>query len=154
LDFRDSGLVVIDGVTRQLINNDLLIKEINNSPVENYVLKTENKYQLKILKSTVQDFREAKELALDYIITKNTRHCTQYYQNRGGYGGTTGYDRLFVPRPYEVSFLKNYFVQVPIWYIEMNEPDGRKQKIFSGSSEREWSELLYCPECQSKIRIN
>ena len=150
LEFRDNGFVVLDGVTRQIISDDQLVEEINNNPKADYVLKTDNKYPVTILKPIIQDYREAKELVLDYIINKNTRHYKQYYQNRGGYGGTMGYDRLYVPRPYEVSFVKSYFVQVPIWYIELYDPDGKKQKILYGSSGKEWCEYLYCPECQKK----
>jgi hypothetical protein len=84
MDFRDSGFVVLDGVTRQIINDNRLVEEINNNPKADYVLKTENKYRLKILQPIIQDYREAKELALDYIITKNTRHYTQTYGSRGG----------------------------------------------------------------------
>lgn len=156
IEFKDKGFVVLDGITREMLNNELLVKEINYNPKTDYVLKTEDKYQVKILKPTIQTYQEAKELALDYIITKNTRHYTQYYQRRSamGNGGTTGYDILYVPRPYEISFVKSDFVQVPLWYIEADEPDGRKQKIFFGSSERLWGEQLYCPECQRKIWVS
>ncbi len=155
LDFRDSGFVVLDGMTRQIINDERLVEEINNNPKADYVLKTENKYRLTILKPIIRNYQEANELALDYIITKNTRHYTQYYQSSGAmHSGSRGYDRLFVPRPYDVRFVKSDFVQIPLWYVDMRKSGERKlQKIVFGSSEKLWDTLLYCPECQRKIWI-
>lgn len=146
---------MLDGLTRQIINNDRLVEEINNNPKADYVLKTEDKYRLTILKSIIQNYQEAKELALDYIITKNTRNYQQTYQNMGGYGGIRREDRRYVPRPYDVRFVKSDFVQVPIWYLDMRKSGGRRlQKLVFGSSEKAGDTLLYCPECQRKIWIN
>jgi hypothetical protein len=117
LFFEDKGYFAIDGITRQIVLDNLLVEEITSKPVTDYVLKTENKYQLEIVQAKT-NFQESKELAYDYIIKKNTKEYKQYYQNRGGYGGVTGYDRLYVPRKYDISFLKNYFVSVPVWTFE------------------------------------
>jgi hypothetical protein len=80
--FENSGLVVLDGVTRRVVNDGLLGEEINNQPVEDYILKTENKYRLTVNQSIIRDFREARELVLDHIIEENTEHYTQYYGSR------------------------------------------------------------------------
>lgn len=152
LEFKDKGFVVVNGVTRQITDNNQLIDEINNNPKSDYILKTENKCRLKILNPIIHDYQEAKALALDYIINKNTRHYEQTYQNMGAYGGKRHEDRLYVPRPNDVSFIKSDFVRVPIWYVDMHEPDGKKQKVFYGSSGKQRAEYLYCPECKKKIR--
>jgi len=146
--FENSGLVVIDGVTRQIITDDVLAEEINNHSREDYLLKTERRYRLTFHEPKINNFKEATELALDYIIKENTQHYTQNY-------GRRSYDRIFVPYRNIIRFIKSGFVQVPIWYIERQEQDGRKhQDVILGSSGRKWNELIYCPECQKKIGIN
>jgi len=146
--FGDSGLIVLDGVNRQITNDNLLIEEINNNPVASYFLKTENEYRLTIHQQTIRDFREARELAYNYIELKNTRYYTQRYGNRY-------YRRKFVPYRSIVSFIKSGFVQVPVWYYEIFESDKRHyQSVVFGASGRKWSELIYCPGCQKKIWIN
>ena len=146
--FENSGSVILDGVTRQIVNDNLLVEEINNHSIEDYSLKTENKYLLTICKSKIHHFREARELVLDHIIKKNTKHYTQHYRSRS-------YDRIFVPYRRIIRFIKSYFVQLPLWYIEKYEADGRMhQDIVLGSSGKKWNELLYCPECQKKIWIS
>jgi len=146
--FENSGFVVIDGVTRQIITDDVLAGEINNHSREDYFLKTEKRYRLTFHEPKISDFKEARELALNYIINQNTRHYRQNY-------GSRSYDRIFVPYRNIIRFIKSGFVQVPIWYIERQEPDGRKhQDIILGSSGKKWNELIYCPECQKKIWIN
>jgi hypothetical protein len=147
LVFEDNGFLVLDGISRQIVNDTLLVHEINNKPATDYILKTDGKYKLEIAQPKISDFREARELVLNYIIKKNTRNYVQYYGNRG-------YDRVFVPRRYDISFIKSDFVQVPIWYLEMYEPDGLKhQKITLASSGNVWNEKIYCPVCQTKIWI-
>jgi hypothetical protein len=146
--FGDSGFLVLDGATRQIINDNLLVEEIKNNPIKDYVLKTENKYRLAIHQRKIESFREARELVLNHIIEKNTQHYTQYYGNRS-------YGRTFVPFRNIVSFIKSGFVQVPIWYCEIFESERRHyQSVVFGASGRKWSELIYCPECQKKIWIN
>jgi len=146
--FEKSGFVVIDGVTRQIMNDDLLAEEIDNHSKEDYFLKDENQYRLTLREPKIHDFPEARELALDYIIKKNTQYYEQNY-------GSRSYDRIFVPYRNIIRFIKSGFVQVPVWYIEKQEQDGRKhQDVILGSSGRKWDELIYCPECQKKIWIN
>ncbi len=146
--FEDSDLVVLDGLKRQIIKDKPLVEEIRDHSVEDYFLKTENKYRLTLHQPKVRDFREAREVVLDYIIKKNTLNYTQTY-------GSRTYDRIFVPYRNIIRFIKSGFVQVPIWYIERHEPDGRKhQDIIFGSSKKKWNELLYCPDCQKKIWIS
>ena len=146
--FEDSGLIVLDGVTRQITNDNLLAEEINNHPKSDYIIKTEDKYSLRIDQPAIRNYQEAKELVLNNIIKKNTRYYNQYY-------GSRSYERLFVPRRYDISFVKSDFIQVPIWYVEIHEPDGSKyQNILFGSSGKKWNQLIYCPECQRKIWIN
>jgi hypothetical protein len=146
--FENNGFVVLDGVTRRIINDDLLGKEINHHSVEDYVLKTENKYRLTIHQPIIRDFREASELVLNHIIEENTQHYTQYY-------GSRSYDRIFVPYRNIIRFIKSGFVQVPIWYVEIFESKRRHyQNIVLGASGIKWNELVYCPECQKKIWTN
>lgn len=159
--FEDSGFLVLDGATRQIINDNLLVEEIKNNTIKDYVLKTENKYHLTIHQQKIQSFREARELVLNHIIEKNTRHYTQHYGNRyRSYGrisdyGTRSYDRIFVPYRNIVSFIKSGFVQVPIWYIEIVETESRHyENVVLGASGRKWTENVYCPDCQKKIWIN
>ena len=45
--FQDSGFIIVDGVTRQIVNSDLLIDEIEKNPISNYSVRPENKYELK-----------------------------------------------------------------------------------------------------------
>lgn len=146
--FENSGFVMLDGVTRRIVNDNLLVEEVKNHSTEDYFLKSENKYLLRIHKPRVRDFREAKELVLDHIIKQNTKHYRQHYRNRS-------YDRIFVPYRRIVRFIKSGFVQLPLWYVERHEPDGRKhQDVVFGTSGRKWNELLYCPECQKKIWVS
>ena len=145
--FEDSGFLVLDGETRQVINDNLLRGEIYYHSIKDYFLKTENKYRLTIHQRIIRDFREAKELVLNHIIEKNTQHYTQYYGNRS-------YDKIFVPWRNIVSFIKSGFVQVPIWHVEIFESDIRHyQSVVFGASGRKWSEFIYCPGCQRKIWI-
>jgi hypothetical protein len=151
LFFEDKGYFAIDGITRQIVLDNLLVEEITSKPVTDYVLKTENKYQLEIVQAKT-NFQESKELAYDYIIKKNTKEYKQYYQNRGGYGGVTGYDRLYVPRKYDISFLKNYFVSVPVWTFERKNRDGlRHYTLAFASSGVLWKDMIYCPICKRKM---
>ena len=99
---QDNGFLVIDGVTRQITNDNLLVYEINNKPPTDYVLNTENKYTLEIIKPTITSYKEATELALDYIIRKNSK---EYYQTYG----SRSYSRLYVPRKYDISFLEKLY---------------------------------------------
>lgn len=144
--FENSGFVVLDALTRQIINDNLLGSEIKNYFTKNdYVLKTENKYSLTIHQPIIRDFREAKELVLDHIIKENTKHYTQETERRS-------YDKIFVPYPSIIRFIKSVFVQVPMWYIEMVESKRRHyQNVVFGASSNKWGEYIYCPECQKKI---
>ncbi len=146
--FENSGFVVIDGVNRQIVSDSLLAEEIGNYSGRDYFLKTENKYRLTLHESKISDFGEARELALNYIISKNTQYYTQDY-------GTRSYDRIFVPYRNIIRFMRSGFVRVPVWYIERDEEDGiRHQDLIFGGSGRKWNEYMYCPECQKKIWIN
>jgi hypothetical protein len=146
--FENKGFTVLDGVTRRVINDNLLGEEINHHSIEDYVLKTEAKYRLKIDQPIIRDFREAKELVLDHIIKENTKHYTQYY-------GSRSYDRIFVPYRNIVRFIKSGFVQVPIWHIEIVESESRHyENVVLGASGRKWTEFVYCPDCQKRIWIN
>ena len=139
---------MLNGVSRQIVDDNLLVEEIRDHSKEDYFLKTENKYRLAIHKPIVSDFREARELVLDRIIEDNTEHYTQHY-------GSRSYDRIFVPYRNIIRFIKSGFIQVPIWYIERHEPDGRKhQDLVFGSSGKKWNKQIYCPECQKKVWIN
>lgn len=146
--FEDSGFLVLDGATREIINDNLLVEEIKNNPIKDYVLKTENKYRLTIRQRKIESFQEARELVLNYIVQKNTQHYTEYYGNRS-------YDRIFVPYRNIVSFIKSGFVQVPVWYCETFESDIRHyESVVFGASRSKWGEFIYCPGCQKKIWIN
>ena len=146
--FENKGFVVLDGVTRQIVNDDMLNEEINHHSIEDYVLKTEAKYRLTIDKPIIRDIRESKELVLNHIIEENTEHYTQYY-------GSRSYDRIFVPYPSIIRFIKSSFVQVPIWYIEIVETESRHyENVVLGASGRKWTEFVYCPDCQKRIGIN
>lgn len=146
--FENSGFVVLNALKRQIVNDNVLAEELRNHSVEDYFLKTENKYRLAFHQPMVRDFREARELVLDHVIKKNTKHYTQNY-------GSRSYDRIFVPYRRIIRFIKSGFVQVPIWYIERHEPDGRKhQDLIFGSSGKKWNEIIFCPECQKKVWIN
>ena len=104
-------------------------------------------YELSKIERRDIDF-EREEVVLDHIIKKNTMHYTQNY-------GSGSYDRIFVPYRRIIRFIKTGFVQVPIWYIDKQESDGRKhQDVLFESSRRKWNELIYCPECHKKVWIN
>jgi hypothetical protein len=146
--FGDSGFIVLDGVNRHIINDNLLVEEINNNPVTDYFLKTESKYRLTIHQQTIRDFREAQELVLNYIIEKNTQQYTQHYGNRTYY-------KTFSPYSSVIRFMKRGFVQVPIWHIDIFESKIRHyQNVVFGASGKKWTEFVYCPDCQKKVWIN
>jgi hypothetical protein len=173
LVFEDHGLLVIDGLNRQIINNDYsLIEEISNKTPKDYLLKTDNKYNLKIREPSNLNLREAHELALEYVIKKNTKKYKKYKDNKGEirfsvvpenkgiafikentqFYGQKAESRVYVPERNNISFIKEYFVQVPIWHLVMNEPDGLKhQKVLLASSGKIWTDLIFCPVCQNKI---
>lgn len=144
----DRGSFVLDGLSRKIRNNTQLINEIRNKAPTDYVVDTENKFSLEIAESTIMSYKEANELALDYIIQKNTR---EYYQTYG----SRSYKRLYVPRKYEISFLKNYSINVPLWNYDILMSDRLWHNItvfgYSGSV---WKDKLYCPVCKTKMMIN
>ncbi len=143
LFFEDKGYLVMDGITREIVDDDLLVGEINSKPVTDYVLNTEGKYKLEIMQPKT-GYQESKELAFDYIIRTNTRNYVQYY-------GRRSYDRLYVPRKYDISFLKNYLVSVPVWTFDSKNIDGLKHNSsILGSSGALWKDSIYCPICKSK----
>jgi hypothetical protein len=145
LIFEDRGLLAIDGRTRQIAIDPLLVSEINNRQPADYVLHTENQYGLEIIPPIIASYKEAHELALDYIIKRNTK---EYYQEYG----TRSYKRLYVPRKYEITFLKNYSVNVPIWQYDALFTDGLKHhRTLFGSSGVIWSDDVFCPVCQRII---
>lgn len=148
--FQKHGFVVLDGVIRQIVKDDELNYEIDNYQTRDYVVKTDNKYRITIKPSSVHDFREARELALDYIIDANTEKYTQRSRYRSNYGGT--YEKIFVPYRNIINFIKSGFVHVPLWYIDVRKPEQSKhQDIVFGSSGRKWAEFLYCGDCQRKV---
>ncbi len=100
--FEDSGIIVLDALTRQITNDTQLSGEIGKYHKTDYIVNTENKYRINIHQPIIGDYREAREIVLNSIIKRNTRHYTQYY-------GARGYDKLFVPRRYDVSFVKSDF---------------------------------------------
>lgn len=145
--FEDKGFVIIDAVTREIIDNNPLLNEINRKPVSDYMLKTEGKYDC-IINQPQTDYRETTELALDIIIKKNTRTYYQAYGNRS-------YERLYVPYKSNISFLKNYLVFVPLWYTEGQMTDGfRHSRTVFGSSGLTWTDMVYCPTCKNKVWPN
>ncbi|VVB86995.1 Cardiolipin synthase [uncultured archaeon] len=146
--FENSGFVVLDALTRQIINDNLLGSEINHHVIKTYVLKTENKYGLTIHQPIIRDFREAGELVKEHIIKENTKHYTQQTKRRS-------YDKIFVPYPNIIRFIKSGFVQVPVWHIEIVESERRHyENVILGASGKKWGEFIYCPECQKKILID
>lgn len=146
--FENNGFIVLDALTRLIINDNQLGSEINHHFVKDYVLMTENKYRLTIHQPIIRDFREAKELVLDHIIKENTKHYTQQYRHRS-------YDRIFIPYRNIIRFIKGGFVQVPMWYIEIVESERRRyENVVLGASGKKWGEFVYCPECQKKILID
>jgi HKD family nuclease len=146
--FENSGLILLDGITREIVHDKILSEEIMNSPIKNYKLRTRNKFELKIQKQKIRDFREAKEIAIDYIIKQNTENYTQHY-------GTRVYERIFVPYRRIIRFIRSDYIQIPVWHIERHEPDGRKHEdLVLGASGKKWDELLFCPECEKKVWID
>lgn len=142
LMFEDSGFLAIDGRNREIITDLLLISEINNKPPRDYVLHTEGLYRLEVVPQIVTSYKEAHEIALDYIIKKNTK---KYYQQYG----KRSYPRLYVPRKYEITFLKNYTINVPVWNYEALFTDGlRHSRTILGSSGNIWEDFIFCPVCQ------
>jgi phosphatidylserine/phosphatidylglycerophosphate/cardiolipin synthase-like enzyme len=145
--FNDSGFIVLDATSRQIVNDGQLIEEIKNNPVSDYFLKTDNKFRLTSRQQTIKDLQEAKELALTYIIEKNTRQYEQYYGNRT-------YHKTFRPYPSVIRFTRSGFVQVPVWYIEVFDSNiSHYENVVFGASATKWTEIIYCPECQKKFWI-
>ncbi len=143
--FENNGFVVLDALTRLIINDGQLGSEINRHCIKDYVLKTENKYRLTLHQPIIRDIREARELVLDYIIEKNTKRYTQEYRYRS-------YDKIFVPYRNIIRFIKSGFVHVPMWYIEIVESERRHyENVIFGASGKKSFEFIYCPECQKKI---
>jgi hypothetical protein len=144
--FGDSGFLVLDALNRQLIEDQYLVEEIKDNPISDYFLKTENKYRLTTPQQTI-DFRDARELALTYIIEKNTRQYEQFY-------GSRTYRKTFRPYPSIIRFLRSGFVQVPIWHIEIFESETRHyENVVFGASATKWTEFVFCPECHKKTWI-
>ena len=130
--FQDSGFIIVDGVTRQIVNSDLLIDEIEKNPISNYSVRPENKYELKRARrdAKIRNYYEAKEIAIGHIRERNTRTYQQHYRNRS-------YTYTFIPYPSIIRFIRADFVRVPLWYIERHEEDGRKHVyIVLGTSEK------------------
>ena len=144
--FEDKGTIIVDGVNRETFHNKMLAKEIEAQSKTEYFIKTEEKFKLKIKKSTLNVY-EAKELVIDLIRKKNTHRYKQQHS-------TGFYEKLFVPRKYDISIVRSGFVQVPVWYIERQEQNGKKHQDFEfGSSGKKWNEKLYCPDCGTKVWI-
>lgn len=147
LFFEDKGFVVLDCITREILVDGLLLNEAISYPVSEYILNTENKYKLEIVQPQTE-YRAAKELVLDYIIRKNTKKYQQFY-------GSRSYDRLFVPRKSDISFLKSYLASVPILTFDSDNGGGlRHSSSVLGSSGRLFLDLIYCPICQRKVTPN
>lgn len=145
--FENRGFIVLNALTRQIVNDNMLGSEINQYFIKDYVLKTENKYRLTIHQPIIRDFREASELVKEHIIKENTKHYTQHTERRS-------YDKIFVPYGSIIRFIRSGFVQVPVWYIEIVDSQRRHyQNVFLGASGKKWSEFVYCPDCQKKIWI-
>ena len=152
--FENSGFVVLNALTRRIVNDNLLHSEIKNHFKKDYVLKTENKYRLEIHQPIIQDFREAKELVLDHIIKENTKDYTQKYKGRYKNSKVKYYDKIFVPYPSIIRFIKSGFVRVPIWYVTIADIDRRSyQNAVLGASGKMWGKFVCCPDCQKKILI-
>jgi len=146
--FENSGFIVLNALTRQIVNDNMLGSEINEYFIKDYVLKTENKYRLTINQPIIRDFREASELVKEHIIKENTKHYTQHTKSRS-------YDKIFVPYGSIIRFIRSGFVQVPVWNIEIIDSQKRHyQNVFLGASGKKWGEFVYCPECQKKIWID
>jgi hypothetical protein len=145
--FEDEGFYLLDAArNREIFQDQILAKEIVAQPKTEYFIKTESRFDIQIKKSNV-NFYEAKQLVIDLIRKRNTHHYTQQY-------GTRSYERLFVPRKGDISFVRSEFVRVPIWSIEIHEPHGKRHEDFIfGSSGTKWNERLYCPDCQNKVWI-
>ena len=145
--FEDKGFYLLDAArNRQIFRDKMLAEEIVAQPKTDYFIKTESKFNLQIKKSDV-NFYEAKQLVIDFIRKTNTHRYTQQYGDRS-------YERLFVPRKSDISFVKSEFVRVPIWRIERHEQNGKKhQDYLFGSSGKKFNEQLYCPNCNNKVWI-
>jgi hypothetical protein len=171
--FEDHDFLVIDTVNGKIIDNDhSLIQEINTKKATDYILKTDNKYGVSVKTPGNLNLNEAHELAVDFVIKKNTKKYSKFFDKNGktSYYVPKGTDitiikeytqfygdkresRVYVPQRNEISFIKEYFIQVPIWYLEMYEPDGKHQKIMLASSGKLWNDLIFCPICQNKLPI-
>ena len=146
--FQDHYTITLDASNGKVVDNGLLQQEINGNLAESYTIDTENKYKLTINQPEIANFHEAKEVALNYFINKNTEHYTVHYGNRS-------YDRVFAPFKNTISILKSDFVQVPLWYIEREEPDGSKYEDSRfGYSGKLLNTMTYCPVCQKKLEMN
>lgn len=146
--FEDRGTLAIDGRTRQITLDPLLLTEINNRQPIDYVLHTQNQYNLEIISPIITSYKEAHELALDYVIRKNT---TEYYQEYGA----RSYKRLYVPRKYEITFLKNNTINVPVWHYVARFTDGLKHsRTIFGASGAIWTDNVFCPVCQRIISVS
>ena len=142
--FEDAGTLLLDGVTRRIFSDNSLANEVNNNPATDYIVNTEGNYKLEIVQPKITDYHEARELAYDDITKRNTRKYWQHYGNRS-------YERLFVPRRYNISIVKSDFVQVPVWYLDVHGQDGLKHyKIIFASSGSVWIDSVYCPVCQTR----
>ncbi|MCW4000067.1 MAG: phospholipase D-like domain-containing protein [Candidatus Bathyarchaeota archaeon] len=148
LFFEDKGFLVMDAMSRQIVEDNLLAQEIDRTQELDYTLDTEDKYDIEMCQPKISNYREANEIALDFIIKKNTITYQQHY-------GQRAYDRLYVPRRYDISFLKGKLVQVPFWYITAFEPDRYwHEKTIFASSGNVWKDLLLCPTCNTKTKAN
>lgn len=146
--FEKSGFIVLNALTRRIVNDNILGSEINQYFIKDYVLKTEDKYRLTIHQPIIRDFREASELVKEHIIKENTKHYTQHTKHRS-------YDKIFVPYGSIIRFIRSGFVQVPAWYIEIVDSQRKHyQNVFLGASGKKWGEYIYCPGCQKKIWID
>ncbi len=145
--FENRGLVVLDAVSREVMNDKLLSDEIGTHLPEDYVLRTNAEYRLRIDQPIIHDLREARELVLSHIIDKNTQYYRQVYRSGS-------YDRIFVPYPSIIRFIRSGFVQVPIWYLEIIESENRHyENVVFGASAKKWTEFIYCPDCQERIWV-
>jgi len=144
--FQDHCFVTLDAQTSKVVDNQLLVQQLA-VPTENYAVNTENKYKLTIAPAELANLREAKEVALNFFINKNTRHYSVDYGNRS-------YDRLFVPFKTTISTLKSIFVQVPVWYLERKTEGNRYEDARFAYSGKLWYTRMYCPLCQTKIWLS
>lgn len=174
LVFEDHNLIVIDGINRQIIDNDYpLIEEIKNKTATDYSLKSDNKFSFEMRHPDNLNLTQAHELAVEYVIKKNTKKYRKLKDDKGKiryyvpesrgmailkentqYYGQKAESRVYVPERHNISFIREDLVEVPIWHLEMYEPDNLKhQKVLLASSETVWNDLIFCPICQNKLLI-